>query len=188
MEQQPSLRIVSQSQYKFFNNRLRVMGERNLNVDPETGIARATIVAALQAVVYDELPLRAGMPAPVKGKPLKVEAIRVGGKTACYVVRGSKPIFFVTSEAVYAKIHEAMPDVPRSHCMTLAEARSFMALEDDTVKSLKEAAEYWASATPEEVTQQPKAQPIVRLKPLPKPWDACPDCGGHHDDDDEVFQ
>jgi hypothetical protein len=192
--QPQQLRIVSQAQYGFFNRRLRYMSEHGLDTDPETGIDRQTIVQALQAVRYADLPPKAGRstpktwqpPAQPKAPP-RIEGIKIGGRTVCYLVHKPRPIFFIANAEVWDKIHEAMPDVKRSQCMTLKEARGFLEIGEDKIKSLKEAASLWASDCPAEaVLPTPKA-PVDD-----KPWvdDENPFADSTYadeDDDNEVF-
>jgi hypothetical protein len=160
-DNQPQLRIVSQAQYGFFNRRLKYMSERNLDTDPETGIARQTMMRALQSVRYSDLPPKAGRRAAWGWKPQaqaqaqaplpRIETIKSGNRVACYLVRSSPPVFFLSKPDMWEKLHTAMPQVKRSQCLTLQEARSFMEVEGVKVKSLKEAASWWASQAPSDV-------------------------------------
>jgi hypothetical protein len=173
-DNQPQLRIVSQAQYGFFNRRLKYMSERNLDTDPETGIARQTMMRALQSVRYSDLPPKAGRRAAWGWKPQaqaqaqaplpRIETIKIGSRVACYLVRKPKPVFFIANAEVWDEIHAAMPEVRRSWCLTLKEARSFLEIEGTKVKSLQQAAELWASDCPDEPTL-PQPQPKDE-----KPW------------------
>jgi hypothetical protein len=118
----------------------------------------------------------------------RIEGIKIGNRTVCYLVRKPHRVFFIANAEVFDKIHDAMPEVTRSQCMTLKEARSFMELEGVKVKSLKDAAEYWASDCP------PEAVPPSPQPQADKPWvddenpfanygDGC-DCDCHHHDEE----
>jgi hypothetical protein len=175
----PSGKAVSKSQYHFY--------EQVLNSIPRGSPRRQLFLAALD-VDYNSLPERAGSqapPPPQSQAPLpRIETIKSGNRVVCYLIRKPQPVFFIASAAVWEKLHESMPELRRSQCMTLPEARSFMELEGEKVKSLKEAAEWWASPAP--------AEPTVKQPPAAdKPWvdDENPfACYGDEDDDDsDVF-
>lgn len=178
----PSGKAVSKAQYHFY--------EQVLNSIPHGSPRRKIFLDALD-VDYASLPERASLApkAPPQALPKalpRIEGIKVGNRTVCYLVRKPQPVFFIANAEVWSKIHEAMPEVTRSQCMTLKEARSFMELEGVKVKSLKEAATLWASDCPAEA---------VPLQPQPKadkPWvdDENPFANygdGDDDDDNEAF-
>jgi hypothetical protein len=189
--QPQQLRIVSQAQFGFFNNRLNYMGEHGLDTDPETGIDRQTIMQALQGVKYADLPPKAGRSASTAWKPKaqpqapapRVKTIKSGSKVACYLVRKPGPMFFISSPKVWEELKAAMPDLTRAHVMTLQEARTYLEFDGTKVRSLKEAGELWASDCPAEPTmKQPQA--------ADKQWvdDENPFACYGDEDDENVFE
>lgn len=156
----PGGRAVSKAQYNFYRKLLD-------ECDPDDHLRRAALTKALQ-VDYDSLPERAGSLPPPKGTPQpqpntpppRVETIKSGSRVACYLVRKPGPMFFIASPKVWEELKAAMPQLKRSQCLTLKEARSFLELEGVKVKSLKEAAGWWSSDCPTEaVPPQPQPQP-----------------------------
>jgi hypothetical protein len=168
----PPGKAISKAQWHFYK---RCLDE----CDPKDTARRKAFIDALD-VNYNSLPDRKGSIAP-KAQPTpppkpkaqpRVEAIKAGKSTVCYVVRKPMPVFFIAKEEVWKVLHSSMPDLKRAHCLTLAEARSFLELEGVKVKSLKEAATLWASESPE------GAIPPIHLPQPPAPEDNC-ECGGH---------